>query len=102
MIELPKGREAKSRKEFWIQHIESAETFPGALKEYCQSQGLNPGTLNAYRQKYGYSKPRKRSNPKKAPAFTPVHVTGQPTAESHGLELPDPVWLAEFLKAWRS
>ena len=80
-----------SRREFWTQHIKSSEVHEGGSKEYCQIHGLNPGTLNAYRSKLGYSKPQKKSVPS---PFVPVNICPKPQSN-----LPDPIWLAKFLKA---
>ena len=51
-MELPVGHE-KSRKEFWINHIERAEAFDGSLKEYCQLHGLKMGSMSSYRNHCG-------------------------------------------------
>lgn len=85
-----------SRKEFWRAHIELAELFNGTNKEYCLKHGLHPGSFSSYRKKLGYSKPRKE--PQKTAAFSQVQVKPK-ASELSTAKLPDPNWLAEFLKA---
>ena len=80
-----------SRRDFWTHHIKSSEAHEGGSKEYCQIHGLNPGTLNSYRSRLGYSKPQKKSVPS---PFVPVNIYPKPQSN-----LPDPIWLAKFLKA---
>lgn len=104
-MELPSGRTTQARKDFWIQHIEAAEKFEGTLKEYCIRHGLKAGSMNAYRKKLGYSKPRsKTSKPYQRRDFIPVNVGDMPSPplSMSSSNFPDPNWLAQFLKAWVS
>jgi len=98
-MKLPVGHE-KSRKEYWINHIESAETFDGTLKKYCQLHGLKMGSMSSYRTKLGYSTKSKKKI-KKSEKFIPIKVfSAQPQKLPALTTLPDPKWLAQFLKAW--
>ena len=90
-MQLPVG--ATKRKDFWKSHVEAAEKFNGSLTEYCRKHNLNPGTLSAYRHKLGLSKPRHKNA-----AFSAVKVTSENTKT---VDLPDPKWLAQFLKAYK-
>lgn len=94
-MELPKGQ--LSKKEFWLAHIKAAETFDGTNKEYCKRHGLNLGSFSGYKNKFGFSG-RKKANTKPS-GFAEVQIGGKPGAIRGG-PLPDPKWLAEFLKAW--
>lgn len=97
-MELPIDQQkTSSRKEFWQTHIESALQFGGTNKQYCLIHDLDPGSFNAYRKKLGYSKPRRKVD--RPAAFSEVLIKPQPK-ESSSVKLPDPLWLAEFLKAW--
>lgn len=99
-MELPVGH-GKSRKEFWIHHIESAEAFDGSLKEYCQLHGLKMGSMSSYRTKLGYSiKGKQKPKAKKASNFTPLKISSPAAKPQILTNLPDPNWLAQFLKAW--
>lgn len=95
-MEIPTGQQSKT--EFWTLHIQAAQRFDGTNKEYCKLHGLNPGSLSSYRNKLGFSKPRKKA---KVSGFSQVKVS-LPAANQPAPLLPDPVWLAEFLKAWRA
>lgn len=100
-MELPVGYQS-SRTDFWRSQIEQADKFNGTIKEYCLKNGLNPGTLNAYRKKLGYSKPKRRVQ--KRLAFSQVQVQvarAVQDPEPSSCTLPDPKWLAAFLKAWK-
>ena len=92
-MELPVGK--VTRKEFWINHIKAAEKFKGTNKEYCRINGIKMGSLSAYRRKFGFSMPRK----KKVSIFSTVEVVKRPLPKKIG-KLPDPKWLADFLRAW--
>ena len=92
-MDLPVGQQTK--KDFWTIHIQAAEQFEGTNKKYCEIHGLNLGSFNAYRNKLGYSKPRKKL---KSSGFSQVQVTAERTKSN----LPDPKWVAEFLKAWEA
>ena len=94
-MQLPVGH--RSRKDFWLNHIRAAEEFEGTNKEYCRVNGLNPRNFNAYRSRYGFA--RKKTEVKiKSAGFSTVQVVD--SSREEGLDLPDPRWLAEFLKAW--
>ena len=92
-MELPRG--SQSTKEFWINHFQQAEKFNGSNKLYCERNKLNLKTFGQYKIKYGFTTPK----PKKVrtQSFSKIEVK---TAEK--VHLPDPKWLAEFLKAWGS
>lgn len=92
-MELPRGQQ--SGKDFWIAHIRAAETFAGTNKEYCKIHGLNLGSFSGYKNKFGYS--RRTSKP--ASGFSEIRVTPAEPLKSER-RLPDPNWLAEFLRAW--
>jgi len=98
-MELPVGHE-KSIKEFWIEHIKAAEAFDGTLKDYCQQHDLKMGSMSSYRTKLGYSVRRRKLLKKKKSDFIPVKVSPNRPILAVSLKLPDPIWLAEFLKAW--
>lgn len=89
----------QTRKEFWIQHIEAAERFNGPLTEYCRIHNLKLGSMSSYRTKLGYSKASKRRIKQVSSNFTPVKVSRTESSSAPG-KLPDPKWLAQFLKAW--
>lgn len=98
-MDLPTGYQ-KSRKEFWIEHIKASESFDGTLKAYCDLHGLKMGSMSSYRTKLGYSNSQKKSSKKKTKSeFVPVKVSSKPGPRP-SMTLPDPVWLAQFLKAW--
>lgn len=82
----------KSTKDFWRKHIEAADQYDGTIKEYCEQNGLKFGSMSSYRSKLGLSKKRAR------PKFTPIKINTTPKTKSSSL--PDPKWLAQFLKAW--
>ena len=92
---LPK-RKSENRKEFWLRHVKAAEEFEGSLAAYCKLNGLNPGTMSAYkhRQKKDHNS---KSNSKK---FAPVKITPKLGEGVPSSNFPDPKWLAQFLKAW--
>lgn len=98
-MELPVGHQ-KSRKEFWIKHIEAAEAFDGSIRAYCQLHGLKPGSMSSYRNKLGYSRTRRNKAKKQAAQFVPVEVFPKPIDTPASDVLPDPEWLVRFLKAW--
>ena len=97
-MELPQGK-APSRRDFWIHHIEAAAEFEGTFKEYCHRHGLKPSSLNVYRKKLGYSKPRSGGS-RASRDFVPVKVSNSRPVPRESANLPDPIWLAQFLKAW--
>lgn len=99
-MELPIGHQ-KSKQEFWIEHIKAAESFEGTLKAYCDLHGLKMGSMSSYRTKLGYSRSKKKGIKKKPSEFVPIKVSpaGGPSRKPEK-NLPDPVWLAQFLKAW--
>ena len=94
-MELPKGE--ITPEEYWTQHIQAAEKFKGTNKEYCKKYGIKLGSLSAYRKKLGYSTPRNFRKNK----FATVSVEKTPP-QKRSSDLPDPAWLASFLKAWVS
>ena len=91
-MELPKG--AITPEEYWTQHIQAAENFKGTNKEYCRKAGIKYGNLSAYRKKLGFTK---RTEAKKS-NFATLEVAKPRTEKS--ASLPEPEWLARFLKAW--
>lgn len=91
---LPSGHQ-ESKKEFWRRHIAAAESFDGSFREYCSLHNLNPSSMNSYRRRLGYSKPRKKSS-----EFAAISISSTAPSKTRDLGLPDPEWLAQFLKAW--
>ena len=100
-MDLPVGHK-KSRKEFWLEHIKAADAYNGTLREYCQLHNLKMGSMSSYRTKLGHSTPRRKVRAKKKSEFIPVNVSSTPPRPSVPEKLPDPNWLAQFLKAWSS
>jgi hypothetical protein len=92
-LELPRGQ--RSGKESWTAHIKAAEAFDGTNKEYCKVHGLNYGSFNGYKNKLGYSR-RAKAKPSE---FSEIRVSSSEVFGS-GTQLPDPKWLADFLRAW--
>ncbi len=83
------------RSAFWLNHVKAAEKFKGSYRKYCELHGLNAGSFSSYRNKFGFTKPAKEKKSK----FSPIEVV-PPKVNSPPPSLPDPQWLAEFLKAW--
>lgn len=98
-MELAVGRQ-QTRKEFWLEHIKAAEAFEGTIKEYCRLHNLKMGSMSSYRTKLGFSKPLRRLKKKKKSNFVPIKVSSSPAKLKAPSSLPDPKWLAQFLKAW--
>jgi hypothetical protein len=98
-MDLPIGHQ-RSKTEFWHNHIKAAESFDGTLKEYCQQHKINAGSMSAYRTRLGYSKTRRQVKSKEKSKFIPVTAPSLPSREARVSSLPDPKWLAQFLRAW--
>ena len=94
-MDLPRGN--RTNKEFWFEHFKAAEVFLGTNKEYCLKHGLNLGTFNAQKNKLGFTKRKKTETS----GFSEVRVSPRGSDRTQ-MHLPDPKWLAEFLKAWGS
>ena len=92
-MKLPGG--AITPEEYWTQHINAAEKFKGSNKEYCKHAGIKYGSLSAYRKKLGFTGPKDLTESK----FATVEIPKSPPLRN-APSLPEPEWLARFLKAW--
>ena len=81
----------ESKKQFWLNHIEGAKRFDGTQSQYCAQHGIKPASLSAYKAMLVGRRVSKRSR------FTKVEISDSPRKDS---SLPDPIWLASFLRAW--
>ena len=89
---------------FWRAHVLGAQQFDGSEPEYCDQNGLNFSRFRKYKRKFGMTAPRGR--PRKA--FVRVEPSPEPVAEKEPTRtirsrefggLPDPRWMADFVKA---
>lgn len=92
-MKLPSG--AITPEEYWTQHIKAAEKFNGSNKEYCKHAGIKYGSLSGYRKKMGFTGSKDVSESR----FAKLEVPKSPVLKSASI-LPEPEWLARFLKAW--
>ncbi len=93
-MDLPQGR--LKRKEFWLSHLNQAQSFSGTDTEYCRQHNLNIKTFGQYKIKYGFTKSKKTGSGgfAKVKVDTPIFLSK--------IDYPDAKWLADFLKAWSS
>lgn len=88
------------KRHYWQQHIENYKSSNLSIRSYCIQEGLNSHTFGYWLGKLGARSTQKKSQKDKA-RFLPVVVATPPQAlgrTSRGL--PDPKWVAEFLKSF--
>lgn len=82
----------RDKYRFWQAHVEAMGTFAGSVEQYCQERGISYHSFMAWRTRLRKSRRLEQSEVK---AFVPVTIEHQP-----GPALPDPQWLALFLRSW--
>jgi hypothetical protein len=90
------------KRHFWQRHIDSYKSSPLSIRAYCVKEGLNWHTFGYWLGKLGERKPQKKSQRGKA-RFLPIVVSTPPQtkpAVRKSSGLPDPKWVAEFLKSF--
>jgi len=87
--------------EFWQGHLEKYKAFQGSSREYCKQNGLKYGRFYRFKQKLGFTKGR---SPYRK-AFVEIKavessIEKEPKVKvfSRQPSLPDPKWVAQFLK----
>ena len=94
-MSLPIGRIQKTK--FWRGHLHRYKKFSGSQKAYCEENNINPRIFSLYKTKF------KRKNTEaatKAVNFSKIVVVPDTAIAPVNAGLPDPVWLAQFLKEW--
>ena len=85
----------KERREFWRRHVTQSREYSGTDVQYCAEHGLKLGTF--YSQK-GRLRLRSPGRGEARSSFSKVSVVTEKKPPS--VKLPDPKWVAEFLRAW--
>jgi hypothetical protein len=81
----------KFSKEEWQIHLSAADKHPQGIKGYCREHGIANSRFHYWKKKL-LSK-----GEAKAPTFARVEVL---PAREPAEKLPNPKWLAEFLRAY--
>jgi len=84
-------------REYWAAHIKASEQFEGSQSEYCEKHGIKVGSLSARKSQLQNAT---RSSKRSSSSFCRVQLSN--SQKTTLPRLPDPVWLARFLKAWGS
>lgn len=89
-----------NKRQYWKAQIDKFKVSGLSVRVFCSQEGLNQYTFGYWREQLGERQKRKasfRSN------FLPV-VVSSPAIESRGTnaKMPDPKWVAEFLKSFLS
>jgi hypothetical protein len=88
------------KRQYWQYHIESYGSSKLSIKAYCTKESLNRHTFGYWLDKVG-GRRRQRSSVNSKGKFLPVVVTGSVhNGFRPGRGLPDPKWVADFLKAF--
>jgi hypothetical protein len=80
------------RKSEWKKHVENAKRHPSGVRAYCQEQGIGNSRFYYWNKKLKGEKPLVA----KESIFAAVEVIQHKSVPA----LPDPRWLAEFLRAY--
>ena len=84
-------QEVQSKSEIWRKHVESAKSFPGSAREYCERHALEVQSFYQWRKKLAVSD-------SKRPSFVPVVLSELEQESLPTAYLPDARWTAEFLR----
>jgi hypothetical protein len=86
-----KRHEPKS--EFWRKQVHQAEGFEGSATEFCRQRGLNLAPFYSWRKRFRAEVQNQSRSVVRSP-FVAVEVL----PENRTNRLPDPKWLAEFVR----
>jgi hypothetical protein len=93
-------RKHSEKRQYWQDHIESYKSSKLSIKAYCTKESLNHHTFGYWLDKLG-GRRNQRNSINSQGKFLPVVVTGSPhNSVRPGRGLPDPKWVADFLKAF--
>jgi len=81
----------ESKAEIWRKHIESARSFPGTAREYCERHSLQVQSFYQWRKRLFAVSGLKRSS------FVPVVMSRVEPEPLRRTDLPDAQWTAEFI-----
>ena len=81
-----------AKSQVWRAHIASAQKFLGSSEAYCRSVDIPAHVFHYWKKKFSAEDKTKHA----VSRFVPVEVTREVTSRFN--VLPDPRWLAEFLK----
>lgn len=83
--------------EFWREHVRKASLFDGTQGKYAEQNGVSASKLSYYKGLFN-PKPKPsfaKVEPKVEAAAIPVKETTKKFVQTN---VPDPVWLATFLR----
>ena len=82
-------------EKIWRARVAQAAEYPGALREFCQNEGVSVSAFQYWKNKLGCAQEQDR--PLMPQPFARVQVES-PTVETRVTKcMPDPRWLAEFI-----
>jgi len=82
--------------DFWRSHFLKAREFSGSNVQYCEANGLSIYGFQTNKKRLGFTRSKKKPN-----AFLKlesVQDAGTPAKVTSPKPLPDPKWLAVFVK----
>ena len=92
-MDLPVGK--KQSKEFWKAHIDACASYPGSMAAYCEENGLSKPRFTYHRQKYLGEK-SKFAEVKAVERSVGAPASREPVTSQH--KLPDPKWVAALIR----
>jgi hypothetical protein len=84
--------------DFWRSHLLKAQEFSGSNAQYCEANGLSLYGFQTNKKRLGFTRAKKRPN-----AFLKIESvqdTVTPPKLRSPQPLPDPRWLAVFVKTF--
>lgn len=81
----------ESKADIWRKHIESAQSFQGTAREYCERHSLQVQSFYQWKKRLSAGVGLKRSS------FAPVVVSRLELEPLRHGDLPDAQWTAEFI-----
>ena len=85
-----------NKRQYWKAQIDHFKVSGLSVRAFCAKEGLNQHTFGYWREQLGERQKRKASL---LSNFLPV-VVSSPANENRNAKMPDPKWVAEFLKSF--
>jgi len=88
-----KAKRHESKSEFWREQVRQADLFEGTATAFCRQRGLNLAPFYSWRRRFRAEVQDQSRSVVRSP-FVAVEVL----PENRASHLPDPKWLAEFVR----